>query len=74
MELSVNGRTFDIGQLGPDYLILRNAGDHPPADGEITMSVDGRVRRWPVRLPEGIAPNKTRTPIADFPPVNGTSK
>jgi len=65
MELRVNGRIFDIGQLGPDFLILRDATDYPPADGEIMVAIDGRVRRWTVRLPDGIAAHKVRTRIAD---------
>ena len=63
MDLSVNGRTFSIGQLGPNFLILDDPADHPPADGEITFSVDGRVRRWTVHLPEGIVAERARTPI-----------
>ena len=65
MDLSVNGRSFSIGQLGPDFIILRDPADHPPAIGQITFSIDGRVRRWPVQLPDGIAANQPETRIAD---------
>jgi hypothetical protein len=64
MHLSVNGHVFVIGQLGPDFLILREPADLPPADGEITFSIDGRVRRWPVYLPDGVAAGKRETRIA----------
>ena len=42
MRLSVNGHVMSIGHLGPNYVILDNPIDHPPADAEISMSVDGR--------------------------------
>jgi hypothetical protein len=65
MELRVNGRIFDVGQLGPDFVILRDATEHPPADGEMMVSIDGDVKRWPVRLPDGVVPGKDRTRIVD---------
>ena len=55
MQLCVNGRTYRIGQLGPDFLILDDPTDLPPARGEITVSIDGQVRRWQVQLPDGIS-------------------
>jgi hypothetical protein len=63
MELRVNGQIFKIGQLGPDFLILTNPIDHPPAGGQITVSIDGDVTTWPVRLPDGVATDKVRTRI-----------
>jgi hypothetical protein len=59
----VNGHTFPIGQLGPEFLILRNPADHPPAHGEITMSIDGHVRRWRVHLPDGVSAQSRRTRV-----------
>jgi hypothetical protein len=61
MNLHVDGRTFAIGQLGPDFVILRNPADHPPAEAEISFSIDGRLRRWRVQLPEGIVASQGRT-------------
>ena len=63
MQLSVNGHIFRIGQLGPDFLILDDPADHPPAEGEITMSIDGEVSRWPVQLPDGVSAGKQLCPI-----------
>lgn len=64
MELRVNGRVFDVGQLGPDFLILRDATAHPPAQGEMMVAIDGQVKRWQVLLPDGIAPDQVRTRTA----------
>jgi hypothetical protein len=74
MHLSVSGHVFSIGQLGPDFIILDDPTDHPPADAEITFSIDGRVRRWSVLLPNGISLGQARTRIADNPTqVNGST-
>ena len=65
MGLSVNGHTLSIGQLGPDFIMLRDPIDHPPAEAEIAMSIDGREKRWKVRLPDGIRAGEESTRIAD---------
>ena len=64
MHLSVNGHTLRIGQLGPDFIILRDAFDLPASEAQITVSIDGRTRQWSVQLPEGISAAKARTRIA----------
>jgi hypothetical protein len=64
MQLCVNGHVFKIGQLGPDFIILDNPIDHPPADAEIAMSIDGRQRRWSVHLPEGVSAGQLKTKTA----------
>jgi hypothetical protein len=64
MHLRLNGRVFSIGQMGPDFLMLDDPADTPPAEGEITLSIDGRERRWTVRLPAGISATSRETKIA----------
>jgi hypothetical protein len=64
IHLHVNGCSLPVAQLGPDFLILRTPADHPPADADIAMSIDGNERRWRVRLPDGIAADKPKTKIA----------
>ena len=64
MQLSVNDHVFVIGQLGPDFVILDDPIDHPPAEGEITLWIDDRERRWPVRLPVGINAQQGKTVIS----------
>jgi hypothetical protein len=64
MQLYVNGHTFVIGQLGPDFVILDDPVDHPPAEGEIIMSIDGRVKGWAVHLPAGIKAQQGETVIS----------
>lgn len=66
MQLQINGHVFAIGQLGPDFLVLRDPVDYPPGDGEITVSIDGDVRRWSVQLPDGITANQPRTKVSQY--------
>jgi hypothetical protein len=73
MQLSVNGYVFVIGHLGPDFIILDNPVDHPPAEGEITMSIDGRERRWHVHLPAGIKAEQGETVISASLGGNGST-
>ena len=64
IQLFVNGQVLPVAQLGPDFLVLREPTNHPPAKAEIAMWVDGRESRWPVRLVNGIAIGQRKTPIA----------
>ena len=55
MTLCINGQSFRIGQLGPDFLILDDPADLPPSQGEIAVSIDGHIKRWQVHLPDGVS-------------------
>jgi hypothetical protein len=35
------------------------------------VSIDGQVKRWPVRLPDGVAPGRVRMRIEDGAQVTG---
>jgi hypothetical protein len=54
MRLLVNGTSLPMAQLGPDFLLLDTAIDHPPADASILLGVDESARQWRVHLPEGL--------------------
>jgi hypothetical protein len=64
MELHLNGSVLNISHLGPDYLILSQPVDHPPAQAEIVMSIDGKQSRWEVGLPAGVSAGSVRTSIS----------
>lgn len=64
MQLDIGGRVFVMAQLGPDFLILRDPAEHPPAEGEITLWIDEHVSRCRVWLPDGITEGKPETRIA----------
>jgi hypothetical protein len=73
MELRLNGDVLPIAQLGPDFLILKTPVDHPPAEAEIRMSIDGHEQRWLVRLLEGLSAVVRRTRITEWRAVNGST-
>lgn len=64
MQLLLEDRELEIAQLGPDFLILRQPAQLPPATAEIVLQVDGSERRWPVRLPHGASPEKPEVALA----------
>ena len=64
MQLVVNGSTLSIAQLGPDFLLLRDTMDHPPAEATIIVRVDANERRWTVNLPEGLTKASDRVRLA----------
>jgi hypothetical protein len=63
MELSCDGHVLRIAQLGPDFLMLKEPFDHPPAVAEITLQIDDSVSRWSVQLTEGISSSRPKTRI-----------
>ena len=60
MRLLLNGGALPIAQMGPDFLILESATEHPPTDATIELRIDASERRWKVRLPHGLS-NTSRT-------------
>ena len=63
MSLAVNGHVFSIAAMSPGRVVLRDAIDHPPAEGEITLSIDGVRQQWRVHLIDGIVARREYTPI-----------
>lgn len=64
MRLLINGSSLPIAQMGPNFLLLDNPIDSPPAEATVVFSVDGSERRWSIRLPEGLAAGRERAVIA----------
>ena len=64
MKLLVNGSSLPVAQMGPDFLLVTETIDHPPADASIILQVDENERRWDVRLPDGISLRSNRVAIS----------
>jgi hypothetical protein len=64
IRLLVNGGSIRVAQMGPDFLLLDEPFDHPPADACVIMQVDESESRWNVRLPHGISAGSKRVAIA----------
>jgi hypothetical protein len=63
IELCVNGHILPVSHLGPDFLVLKDIVEHPPAEAEIVMCIDGDESRWCVRLVDGIVAGRQKTRI-----------
>jgi hypothetical protein len=72
MALHVNGLVLPIAQLGLDFLVLKSPINHPPANAEIAMSIDGHEDRWRVHLADGVQAGERKTKISRCPSVNGS--
>lgn len=66
MRLLLNGSSLSVAQLGPDFLILQDSHDHPPAEAEMSLTVDGQEERWRIRLPQGIRSSERLVPISNI--------
>lgn len=40
MHLLLGGISIPVAQLGPDFLLLDAANDHPPGEGSLVLRVD----------------------------------
>ena len=65
MRLIFNGSSIPVAQMGPDFLILESATEHPPSDATIELRIDASERRWKVRLPNGISTVSRTVEIAN---------
>lgn len=64
MRLLVNGVSFRIAQMGPDFLFVESPRDHPPAHATIELQVDDAQRAWEVNLPHGMKAGDERVALA----------
>ncbi|MBV9673380.1 MAG: hypothetical protein JO076_11235 [Verrucomicrobia bacterium] len=63
MELLFNQLQLSVGQLGPNFLMLKDPVDHPAGDATLVVRIDQTERRWQVRLPTGISASSRRVAI-----------
>ena len=64
MRLRLNGMSFRIVQMGPDFLFVESPGDHAPARATIELRVDETERTWEVDLPQGMKAGDERVILA----------
>jgi hypothetical protein len=52
MRLIVNGESLSITHMGPDFLIVKSSGEHPPGEAAIVLPVDqgNKPRAFQARL------------------------
>ena len=54
LKLLANGQEYELADIGPDAVSLRETTLLPPCVGKVSMTVDGHERVWNVSLPEGV--------------------
>ena len=64
MHLLLRGISIPVAQLGPDFLLLETAHDHPAGEASLVLRVDQIERSWNVRLPNGMSARSKRVTIA----------
>jgi hypothetical protein len=64
MTLLVNGSSIPVVQMGPDFVLVNGAIDHPPTGATLVLQVDESERGWNVHLPNGISSDSKRVVIA----------
>lgn len=64
MKLVLNATSIPVAQMGPDFLLVDTATDHPPGEASIVLQVDQSERRWKVNLPHGISARSKRVTLA----------
>lgn len=64
MKLLVNGSSILVVQMGPDFVLVDEGIDHPPADARLVLQVDESERAWNIHLPNGISSGSKRVVIS----------
>ena len=64
MFLEIEGVRHDVSHMGPEFVILAHPQKCPPCTGVVNLCVDGRLKQWPVSLPDGISDTAHRVRTA----------
>jgi len=64
MRLLLNGMSFRITHMGPDFLFVDSPVDLPPGRATIELQVDDSQRAWEVALPVGMIATEDRVALA----------
>lgn len=64
MFLEIDGVRHDVSHMGPEFVILAKPVKCPPCSGVVSLSVDGRLKQWPVSLPAGVSESVQRVKTA----------
>jgi hypothetical protein len=55
--------------MGPDFVVLKQPFEHPPAAAELFLRIDDSESTWVVYLAEGISSARRKTKLAGQPTV-----
>ena len=67
MVLHLGAQDVPLAQMGPDFIILKQAlaTDALPTAASITLKVDERVKTFPVDFPQGIPAGQRRVALSE---------
>jgi hypothetical protein len=63
-ELLVDGRSYKVAQVAPDFLLLENPAEIAPGGAVLVIRVEGQEIRRQINLPTGASPKAVRVKIA----------
>ena len=66
MTLRANGQDIPVAQMGPDFLILKQAARLPSGPASVCMMIDGTSEDIPLVLPNGIDGSSLVVPIREL--------
>lgn len=56
LRLILSDRCVLVQRFGPGYIVPRFGVEAPAGEGDMEMSIDGRIHRWRVRIAEETVP------------------
>jgi|HubBroStandDraft_6_1064221.scaffolds.fasta_scaffold2045906_1 hypothetical protein len=62
-DLVVNGRSYKVAQVAPDFLLLDKGTAIPPGPGVLVIRVEGEEIRRAIELPIGASEETDRVEI-----------
>ncbi|WP_437203263.1 hypothetical protein [Planctomicrobium sp. SH664] len=65
LNLIVGSQTIELSRIGPRSVVLKKGMELPRCRAEIIMRVDGRIRKWAVKLVHGAVPYEREVEITD---------
>ena len=63
-ELLVDGRSYKVAQVAPEFLLLENPAEIAPGSAVLVIRVEGEELRRQIDLPIGASPTAVRVKIA----------
>jgi hypothetical protein len=67
LELIVGGRSVELSQVAPEFLIVQHPENLAPCQAEVIVRVDGDENRRRVFLVDGISASSARVRVRNLP-------
>lgn len=64
LELLIDGKTFELAQAAPDFIILKRPAEISAGPAELRVRLDGRERIRQITIVNDVTGNETEIPIS----------